>query len=87
MPQPVDPRGADWADGLLVADRLPLGRFLAELGRYRTGLVRCDEHIASLPVSGAFQLNNTDQVLASLAYSLPVKVVYRTRYWVSVTAV
>ncbi|WP_118129824.1 MULTISPECIES: FecR domain-containing protein [Pseudomonas] len=86
LPQPVDPHGADWAEGVLVADRLPLSRFLAELGRYRTGLVRCDEQIARLPVSGAFQLDNTDQVLASLAYSLPVKVVYRTRYWVSVTA-
>ncbi|UJJ31679.1 FecR domain-containing protein [Halopseudomonas maritima] len=85
LPQPVDPHGADWAAGLLVADRLPLGRFLAELGRYRPGLLRCDESIASLPVSGAFQLSNTDQVLASLPCSLPVKVVYRTRYWVSIS--
>ena len=86
LPQPVDPHGADWAEGVLVADRLPLGRFLAELSRYRPGLLRCDDSIASLPVSGAFQLNNTDQVLASLSYSLPVKVVYRTRYWVSISA-
>ncbi|GGE43999.1 sensor [Halopseudomonas oceani] len=86
MPQPVDPHGADWSEGLLIADSLPLGRFLAELGRYRPGLLRCEESIAGLPVSGAFQLDNTDQVLASLPHSLPVRVIYRTRYWVSVAS-
>lgn len=86
LPQPVDPHGADWARGLLVAQQMPLGEFTRELARYRPGMLRCDPAIADLRISGAFQLDNTDQVLAALPDTLPVNVVYRTRYWVSLTA-
>lgn len=85
LPRPVDPHGADWARGLLVAQQMPLGEFAQELARYRPGLLRCDPAIADLRISGAFQLDNTDQVLAALPDTLPVNVVYRTRYWVSLT--
>jgi len=86
LPQPVDPHGADWASGLLIAQQMPLGEFTRKLARYRPGLLRCDPAIANLRISGAFQLDNTDQVLAALPDTLPVNVVYRTRYWVSLTA-
>lgn len=86
LPRPVDPHGADWSRGLLVAQQMPLGEFTRELARYRPGLLRCDPAIADLRISGAFQLDNTDQVLAALPETLPVNVVYRTRFWVSVTA-
>lgn len=83
---PVDPHVADWSQGVLFADQMRLGDFLAELSRYRPGVLRCDPAVAALRISGAFQLRNTDDILAALPDTLPVGVVYRTRYWVSVVA-
>ncbi|KAF1072990.1 MAG: Protein FecR [Pseudomonas citronellolis] len=73
-----------WTQGQLVADDLPLGDFLRELGRYRAGWLRCDDNAARLRISGGFQLDNTDAILAALPATLPVQVVYRSRYWVSI---
>jgi transmembrane sensor len=65
---------------------MPLAEFVAELGRYRPGLLRCAPEVASLKVSGTFQLADTEQVLQLLTRSLPVRVDYRTRFWVNVGA-
>ncbi|MNK38415.1 fec operon regulator FecR [compost metagenome] len=80
----VENSAAAWADGSLVAERMRLDELLAELGRYRHGVLRCDESIAGLRVTGVYSLRDTDRSLANLAASLPVQLVYRTRYWVSV---
>ena len=80
----VENSAAAWADGSLVAERMRLDDLLAELGRYRHGVLRCDESIAGLRVTGVYSLRDTDRSLANLAASLPVQLVYRTRYWVSV---
>ncbi|MBB3260740.1 transmembrane sensor [Paraburkholderia bannensis] len=80
----TDPHGADWTRGVLFAQRVRLADFLAELSRYRAGLVRCDPAIADLHISGAFQLADTDNILAALPETLPVQVIWRTRYWVTV---
>jgi transmembrane sensor len=40
--------------------------------------------VAALPVSGAFQLADTDATLAALAASLPVRIELRTRWWVTI---
>ena len=80
----VENSAAAWADGSLVAERMRLDELLAELGRYRHGVLRCDEAIAGLRVTGVYSLRDTDRSLANLAASLPVQLVYRTRYWVSV---
>ncbi|MDO8047619.1 FecR family protein [Janthinobacterium sp. SUN211] len=80
----VEDSAAAWADGRLVAERMPLGELLAELGRYRHGVLRCDASIAGLRVTGVYSLRDTDRSLANLALSLPVQLRYRTRYWVSV---
>ena len=77
---------AAWARGVLVADNMPLGELVAELARYRTGLLRCDPQVASLRVTGVFSLRDTDRALHNLALGLPVQVVARTRYWVTVQA-
>jgi len=73
-----------WTEGVLYAERMPLGAFTAELARYRPGLLRCDPAVAALPVSGAFQLADTDAALAALAASLPVRIELRTRWWVTI---
>lgn len=75
---------AAWTSGALVADNMYVSDFLAELGRYRPGLLRCDPSIASLRVTGVFSLPDTDRALFNLTLGLPVEVIYRTRYWVTV---
>lgn len=76
---------AAWTDGMLVASRMPLGEFITELARHRSGLLRCDPNAADLLVTGAFPLNDSERVLAMLEQVLPVRAEYRTRYWVTLT--
>ncbi|AJO77923.1 FecR domain-containing protein [Pseudomonas sp. MRSN 12121] len=84
-PSPVDSFLAlAWLRGILPAERMRLDRLLAELSRYRPGLLRCSEAVAGLRVTGSFQLDDTDAALALLATTLPVRIERRTRYWVTV---
>ncbi|HWU97485.1 MAG TPA: FecR domain-containing protein [Oxalicibacterium sp.] len=77
--------GADsWADGMLIAHKMPMAAFIAQLNRYRPGKLRYDTRIAGLSVSGAFSLRDTDQTLATLEQTMPVRVQYLTRYWATV---
>lgn len=73
-----------WATGMLVANRMRLDHFLAELGRYRVGVLRCAPQVANLEVTGAFRIDDTDKALQVLAGVLDLRLRYRTRYWVSV---
>ncbi|MGH8382384.1 DUF4880 domain-containing protein [Pseudomonas sp.] len=79
----LDPHVPDWRDGVLSAENQPLGQFLREVGRYRPGILRWEPALESLKVTGTFQLNDTDRILALLAASLPVNVQSRSRYWVT----
>ena len=82
----ADEAGTAWKNGMLIADRMPMSEFVAELGRYRRGALRCDPAVARLPVSGAFPLADTDATLSLLEQTRPVKMRYLTRYWVDVEA-
>lgn len=75
-----------WGDGVISARNMRLGDFIGELSRYRPGVLRCTDEVADRKVSGTFQLADNDQVLALVAQSLRLRVDYRTRYWVTVTA-
>ncbi|MFK3683057.1 FecR domain-containing protein [Pseudomonas sp. NPDC088890] len=79
-----DPWG--WTEGVLSVQQMPLSEFTAELSRYRPGLLRCAPEVADLKVSGTYQLADTEQILQLLARSLPLRIDYRTRYWVSIGA-
>ncbi|WP_144930476.1 MULTISPECIES: FecR domain-containing protein [unclassified Pseudomonas] len=81
----VDLTQPGWREGVLVAQNQPLGDFLRELGRYRPGVLRWDDALESLRVTGSFRLENTDKVLALLSASLPLDVQMRTRYWVTLS--
>lgn len=74
-----------WLQGKLVAERMPLDRFIAELGRYRPGLLRGDPALARLQVTGVFSVADTDLALEQLTRILPVRVSRVTRYWVQVS--
>lgn len=84
--QVTDAATASWATGNLVVLDMPLGQLAAELGRYRRGGLECDADIAGLLVSGSFPLRNTDQALASLTQSFPVKTSRILGYWTRLVA-
>lgn len=72
-----------WSDGYLVARQWTLGQLCAELARYRPGVLRCDPEVAGLAISGVFPLDQPEQAITALQRSLPVRALYRTRYWVT----
>jgi len=80
-----DVRQPGWRQGVLSVENQPLGVFLAELSRYRPGILRWQPELERLNVTGTFRLDDTDQILKLLAASLPVQVVSRTRYWVTLS--
>ncbi|WP_307522146.1 FecR domain-containing protein [Pseudomonas sp. W2I6] len=80
---PSDMDTAAWADGLIVTRNMRLADFLAEVGRYRHGYLGCSSDIADLRLSGVFRLEDTEKLLAILPQTLPVRLRYRTRWWVS----
>ncbi len=80
---PADYTIAAWTQGMLVADKMPLAGFAAELARYRTGVLRCDPAVAGLPVSGAFPVADAGRALAMLVATYPVDAIERTRYWIT----
>lgn len=75
-----------WVDGLIITRDMRLADFLAEIGRYRHGHLHCDASVADLRLSGVFRLDDTDQLLALLPQTLPVRVEKRTGWWVTVSA-
>jgi transmembrane sensor len=80
----ISPGEGAWRDGKLIAVDRRLDDFLAELERHRPGKIACAPEVGSLRLSGAFRLHDTDAVLDNIAASLPIKLRYLTRYWVSV---
>jgi len=82
---PVD--STAWLQGMLSVNDWQLGDFVDELGRYRQGVLRCASSIRSMSISGAFRIDDTDIALANLPKTLPVKLRYLSRYWVSVEPV
>ncbi|MGY2374483.1 FecR domain-containing protein [Pseudomonas sp. SDO524_S393] len=82
--EPLDMSAVTWENGMLLAQHMPLATLLDELGRYRSGVLRCHASVAGLSVSGAFPLRDTDASLRLLQQTLPVKVSSLTGYWVTV---
>ncbi|MFJ3460262.1 FecR domain-containing protein [Achromobacter spanius] len=72
-----------WTRGVIEADNMRLDALLAEVSRYRRGVVRCDPAVAGLRVSGVFRLQDTDALLAVVASTLDLRVTTRTPYWVT----
>ena len=76
-----------WAQGMLMADKMRLADFVAELARYRRGVVRCDPGIADLLISGAFPVGDTQRALNMLVGTYPVVVRgHLSGYWVTLSA-
>lgn len=83
-PVSADHNAALWEQGMLLAKNMRLADVLAEMGRYRRGVLRCHPAVADLRVSGAISLSDTDAGLALLAGSMPLRIEQVTRFWVTV---
>ena len=85
--QTAGPQQLAWVHGMLVADAMPMAEVCARLSRYRSGLLHCAPEAASMKVSGAYPLADTDRTLAMLAETYAVTVHRRWQgYWVTVAA-
>lgn len=73
-----------WQQGSIIALNRPLAELLADISRYRHGVLRCDPRIAQLKISGAFPIDNTDLALAALESGLSLRINRYSRYWVNV---
>lgn len=75
LPGPARAGSDAWVHGMLTADAMPLQQFMQELGRYHRRWLRVDPAIASLPVSGAYPLDDLDRCLSMLAatYALQIQ--------------
>lgn len=71
--EPADKAREAWTRGILLADNRRLDDFIAELARYRTGKLMVANDIAHLRLMGAFPLQDTNRVLASIVETFPVK--------------
>lgn len=86
-PVSVDESIAAWQQGMLLADRMRLTDFAAELARYRGGWVHCDPAVAELRISGAYPVGSpkdTDRALVMLVTTYPIEAHKRVRgRWVT----
>jgi len=65
-----------------VLDGWPLRRALAELQRYRPGVLSCSDDVAGLRLAGVYPLDDTDRALMAIAEALQLRISTWTRYWV-----
>lgn len=84
--QPLTANDISWTKGLLSVSNRRLAEVIAEVARYRHGMLSCDASAADLRVSGTFPLADTDQLLQVLAQTLPIRINTISRYWVKVSA-
>ncbi|MHC8350730.1 FecR domain-containing protein [Pseudomonas sp. RT4P38] len=72
-----------WTQGMLMADKMRLADFVAELTRYRRGVVRLDPALADLRISGAYPISDSQRTLNMLAQTYPILVSgHLNGYWV-----
>lgn len=81
---PADDTSTAWSNGMIIASSMRLADFLAELDRHRPGKLNWDPAVADLRVSGTYPLTDPEDILDALQTTLPVKIQYFTRYWVTV---
>ncbi len=82
----ISPSRGHWIRRQIFADNITLGELIDELSRYRTGIIRIDPKVSNIRVIGVYNTANTDQVLAALAGTLPIRITHTLPWWVSITA-
>ena len=64
----------EWQRGWLVVQQRPLHEVIAQLQRYRHGLLRVSPEAAQIQVQGVFPLDDIERALTGLAETLPIRV-------------
>lgn len=75
-----------WVEGFLQVRDRPLAEVIEALRPYHRGVLRLDPAVAELRVSGLYRLDNPEQILDTLARTLPIHITRRTGLWVTVSA-
>ncbi len=73
----IDATGIDkaWRNGKLIFEDQPLRQVIADLNRYRSGMIYItDSSLFELKVSGIFDINDLGNTLEAIGNSLPVKI-------------
>ncbi|MBM7059460.1 FecR domain-containing protein [Pseudomonas sp. UL073] len=83
-PTPLRLGAQAWTHGVLQADDMRLTDFIDELARYQHGHLGCDPRVAELRLVGAFPLADRARIFTALEASLPVRVVQRLPWWITV---
>lgn len=84
---PVDKAATAWTRGMLLADKMRLADFIAELTRYRRGFIRCEPAIADMLISGTYPLDDPQRALNMLVLTYPLTATSRLNgYWVLLAA-
>lgn len=86
LPSASAANSTTWMDGYYIASNARLIDVIDALRPYRRGIIRVDPSVATLRVSGALPLDNTDQALGALEATLPVRVEHLTSYWTTISA-
>lgn len=76
-----------WIEGSIVAKNMRLAEFVEELGRYHKGILRCENTVADIQISGVYPVNDLHYVLNILATNFRIKIVSYSRYWIKLTSV
>lgn len=72
-----------WRRGKLIFEDRPLRQVIADVNRYRSGMIRIvDNRLLDLRVSGIFDIENPDGVLDAITSGLPVRSLRLSRYLV-----
>lgn len=84
---PVDKTATAWTQGMLLADKMRLADFIAELGRYRRGFIRYEPAIADMLISGTYPVDDPRRALNMLVQTYPLTATSRLNgYWVSLAS-
>ncbi len=67
-----------WHGGRIVFDDTPLSEVVAELRRHGPLPVTLDSAAAQLRISGQFDLDNRERLIALLPHFAPVRLTYRS---------
>lgn len=71
---PADAARESWSRGIILARDITLEALIAEVARYRSGLIDVDPAVRNLRVDGRYPANDPDRILAMLERELPIRV-------------
>lgn len=75
-----------WTQGRLEVKDATLGSVINSLKNYSPAVIRVDQAVADLRVSGNFPLDDVPYTLDALAQTMPIAITRTTDYWIRIKA-